>query len=81
MKRYVVKNGEMFWAKERLPYHWTPVLKDARVYRSHGGAKQVINQLQEASITTMGLAWGMQIIPVCVDRLWRVRRLPAGTVK
>ena len=76
MKRYVVKNGEMFWAKERLPYHWTPVLKDARPYPSLGGARQVIRILQEASMANLGWAYSMQVVPVCVDRLGRVRRLP-----
>ncbi len=73
MKRYVVKNGELFWAKERLGYHWTPVLKDARAYPSPGGAKQLIRKL----VRYTGLVWGMQVLPVCVDRLGRVRRLPA----
>ena len=76
MKRYVVKNGELFWAKERLPYHWTPVLKDARAYPSPGGAKQLIRQLNMESITSMGWAHWMQVLPVCKDRLGRVRRLP-----
>lgn len=77
MKRYVVKNGGLYWAKERLPYHWTPILRDARTYKTRGGAKQLINQLQWKSITSMGLAWSMQAVPVVVDRLKRVRRLSA----
>lgn len=70
MKRYIVKNGELFWAKERLPYHWTPVLKDARPYNSPGGAKQLINQLPVGYLD-------LQVLPMCVDRLGRVRRLKA----
>lgn len=75
MKRYVIKNGEMFWTKERLRHRWSPSLHDAERYKTPGGAKQVSDMLQMASMLNIGLSFPMDVVPVCVDRLRRVRRL------